>query len=152
MLSRVSHMTILSVIICMMNVGYQRATRLSQALVHLVTARASLFMDQRVSGLPIRATSFLRQSASICLDKSSTVSSSSSLKLWSSKQGVETFLSAHNIFQRTLSHDLPCCMTTPQFLREVSLPGNFSVPPAENRDSNIFLYSSITVSFDLHSR
>ena len=31
------------------------AKRLSQALVHLVTARASLFTDHKISGLPIRA-------------------------------------------------------------------------------------------------
>ena len=33
----------------------KRAKRLSQALVHFVTARASLFTDQRMSSLPIRA-------------------------------------------------------------------------------------------------
>ena len=33
----------------------KRAKRLSQALVHFVTALASLFTDQRMSGLPIRA-------------------------------------------------------------------------------------------------
>ena len=33
----------------------KRATRLSQALVHLVTARVSLFSDDRMSRLPIRA-------------------------------------------------------------------------------------------------
>ena len=33
----------------------KRANRLSQAFVHFVTARASLFTDHRISGLPIRA-------------------------------------------------------------------------------------------------
>ena len=33
-----------------------RFRRLSQALVHFVIDRASLFTDQRISGLPIRAT------------------------------------------------------------------------------------------------
>ena len=33
------------------------AKRLSQALVHFVTARASLFTDHKISGLPIRAKS-----------------------------------------------------------------------------------------------
>ena len=33
----------------------KRAERLSQALVHSVMARASLFTDHEVSGLPIRA-------------------------------------------------------------------------------------------------
>ena len=32
----------------------KRAKRLSQALVHFVTARASLCTDQRMSGLPLR--------------------------------------------------------------------------------------------------
>ena len=42
-------------------------------LVHLVTDRASLFTDQRMSGLPIRTCEHT-------LDNSPTVSSSSSLK------------------------------------------------------------------------
>ena len=33
----------------------KRAKRLSQALVHFVTARASLLTDHQMSGLPIRA-------------------------------------------------------------------------------------------------
>ena len=33
----------------------KRAKRLSQAFVHYVTARASLFTDHTISGLPIRA-------------------------------------------------------------------------------------------------
>ena len=33
----------------------KRAKRLSQTLVHFVTARASLFADQRISSLPLRA-------------------------------------------------------------------------------------------------
>ena len=53
MLNRVSHVTILSVIICVMY-EIKRAKRLSQALVHCVTALASLFKDQRMSSLTIR--------------------------------------------------------------------------------------------------
>ena len=33
----------------------KRAKRLSHAFVHFVTARASLFTDHQISGLPIRA-------------------------------------------------------------------------------------------------
>ena len=51
----VSHMTILFVITCVMSARDQRFKRLSQALVHFVIDRASLFTDQRMSGLPIRA-------------------------------------------------------------------------------------------------
>ena len=49
-----SHMTILSVVTCVMKY-IKRAKRLSQALVHLVTDRANLFSDQKMSGLSIRA-------------------------------------------------------------------------------------------------
>ena len=34
----------------------KRAKRLSQALVHFVAARASLFTHHRMTGLPMRAT------------------------------------------------------------------------------------------------
>ena len=47
----------------------------------------------------------------------------------------------------------PCRRTTLQFLREVfSHPGNFSIAPAEIRDSNNYLCCSIIISFNLHSR
>ena len=35
----------------------KRAARLSQALVHFVIDRASLFTDHKISGLPLRAKS-----------------------------------------------------------------------------------------------
>ena len=58
-----------------------------------------------------------------------------------------------NISQRIFEHVLPCRRTTQPSLREVfSHPGNFSVAPAEIRDSNISLYLSIIISFSLHSR
>ena len=44
----VTHITILPVVTCVMNVG-------SQALVHFVTDRASLLTVHEMSGLPIRA-------------------------------------------------------------------------------------------------
>ena len=95
-----------------------------------MTARASLFTDQRVSGLPMLAK--YKHFKTVCehtLGNSPTVSSSSFLKLWSSKHGVETLykymlsvfcVPAHNIFPRKPSHVLPYRMTTRQFLREVS--------------------------------
>ena len=54
MLSSITHVTILSVVICVMK-EIKRTKRLSQALVRLMTARASLFTEHRMLGLPIRA-------------------------------------------------------------------------------------------------
>ena len=48
-------MTILLKFTRVVYVEDQRAQRLSQALVHLVTARASLFTDHRMPGLLMRA-------------------------------------------------------------------------------------------------
>ena len=73
MFSGVTHMTILS---CEINL----AKRLSQACVHLVTDLASLFTDQRMAGLPIRAKH--KHFKTICeqtSDNSPTDSSSASL-------------------------------------------------------------------------
>ena len=127
MLRCITHMTILSTVIRVLYAGYQ--TRLSQAFVHFVTARTSLFTDQRMSSLPIRGK-YKFVFKTICeyiLDKSPTDSSSSSLKWWSSKQKLET---CHNyslfVCQFTIplfalfSHVLPCHITMRQFLREVS--------------------------------
>ena len=69
----------------------KRAKRLSQALVHLVTARASWFTDRKISGLPIRAK--YKHFRTICeqtFDNSPTDPISSSLNWWSSMHGVET--------------------------------------------------------------
>ena len=56
-----------------------------------MTARASLFTYQRMSGLPILAKyKHFKTNCEHTLDKSPTVPSSSILKLWSSKRGVET--------------------------------------------------------------
>ena len=52
-------MTILFVVTCMMNVRDQRDNRLSQALVHFVIDRASLFTDHRISGRPERISILL---------------------------------------------------------------------------------------------
>ena len=41
--------------VCELVLGVKRAKRLSQALVHLVTLRANLFTDQRMSGPPMHA-------------------------------------------------------------------------------------------------
>ena len=101
----------------------KRHYRLSQASVHLVTDRASLFTAQRMSGLPIRARH--KHFKTICehtFDNSPADSSSSSFKWWSSKQGLETlfhcsailFATSQYISQRIFEHVLPCRRTTLQ--------------------------------------
>ena len=64
---------------------------LSQALVHFVIDRASLFTDHTISGRPIRAK--YKHSRTIwehICDNSPTDFISSSLKWWSSMHGVDT--------------------------------------------------------------
>ena len=69
----------------------KRFRRLSQALVHFVIDRASLFTDHRISGLPIRAK--YKHFGTIWehpFDNSPTDFNSSSLKWWSAMHGVDT--------------------------------------------------------------
>ena len=68
MLSRVSHMTMLSVVTCVVNVEIQRAKRGSQAPVHLVTDRqvCSLTKECQVYQF-VPGTSISRQFVSILL-------------------------------------------------------------------------------------
>ena len=62
-----------------------------QALVHFVIDRARLFTDHRISGLPIRAKfQHFRTIWEDIFDNSPTDFNSSSLKWWSSMQGVDT--------------------------------------------------------------
>ena len=137
----------------------KRDNRLSQALVHSVIDRANLFTNQRMSGLAIRAryTHF----KAICdhtFDNSPTDSSYSFLNWWSSKHGLETlyncfvflfassqYLSTHLWARPSMSWDHATVLAW-----GLSHPGNFSVA-AENHDSNSFLYSSMMISFGLHS-
>ena len=74
-------MDILSVITRVVDVGIARAKRLPQALVQFVTARPSLFTDQRMSGLPIRAKyKHVKTMCEHTFDVSPTISNSSFLK------------------------------------------------------------------------
>ena len=60
----------------------KRAKRFLQDFVHFVTARASLFTDHKISGLPIRAKySHFRTIYAQTVDNPPTDSFSSSLKL-----------------------------------------------------------------------
>ena len=72
-------------------VEINHAKRSSQALVHIMAARASLFADHKISGLPMRAK--YRHFRTICeqtFDNSPTDPHSSSLNWQSSMHGVET--------------------------------------------------------------
>ena len=146
----------------------KRTKRLSQAPVHFVSARAGLLTDQKMSGLPILTeyTQFniIREQTSA---SSPTDSTSSCLNWWSSRQGLDFVQLLHLIvcqfavslgtFLRVSFH----VMRPSDRLRvndhaivfpwDFSQPGDLSVALAEIRDSNIFLYSSLIFSFDLHS-
>ena len=109
----------------------KRAKRLSQALVHLVTARAHLFTDHRMSGLPMRAK--YRHFKTICertFDNSPTDPNSSSLnelmviKAWSCNcpQMLVVFVRQLAISLHTfLCIDLPYHRTMIKCLRQASL-------------------------------
>ena len=63
----------------------------SQAFVHFVIDRASVFTDHRISGLPIRAKyKHFRTIREHTFDNSPIDFISSLLKWWSSMQGVDT--------------------------------------------------------------
>ena len=70
-----------------------RFKRLSQALVHFVIDRASLFIDHRISGLPVRAKyKHFRTIWEHTFDNSPTDVNSFSLKWLSSMHGINTFV------------------------------------------------------------
>ena len=104
------------------------AMGLSQTRVHLVTAVASLFTGQRMSGLPILAKSRnFRTIRERSFDNFPVVSSSSFSKWWLSRHGMETLyissafcLPVRNIFPLISSHVLPCQKTKLLVSREIS--------------------------------
>ena len=128
MLCCIPHMATLSVIVRVMK-EIKRAQRVPQAPVHLVTARASLFTDQKnvKSSNSVPNTSISRQSVRIILTIFQPIPVPPS---WSDGHPSEalrlctTVLSyyspIHKIFQRTFPRDLPYRMTMRQFLRQVS--------------------------------
>ena len=137
------------------------AKRLSEALVHFVTARGVYVQKKRLSGLPIRARyKYFKTICEYLFDNSPTDSSSSSLKLRSSKQGVETLcncsvflfassqhLSTHFFAFPSISYD-----HANFFAWGFSHSNNFSSAPAEIRDSTMALFWSIILSFGVPSR
>ena len=128
----------------------------SDARVHFLTDRASLLTDHRMSGRPIRAKYKLFNKIWEQTSDNSPLFSffffwfggrpNKDEKLW--KVAASFCLPILNF-----EHVFPSRRTTLKFLREVwSHPGNFSVAPAEIRDSNILLYCPIFFLFCLHSR
>ena len=156
MLHRITHMTILSVVTHVTNVGYQkRANRLSLSRVHYVTAVASLFTNLRMSSPPILAK--YKNFKTICehtSDNAPTVCSSSFFEVMVVKTWCRDLNQLLIVFvcqnATSFNHVLPYHKTKRLFLRQVS-PNRvtFSVAPAEIRKSNIFVCSSTMFSFDL---
>ena len=146
-MSRVAHVPILPVVTCVNKCMKSiLPIRLSQACVYLVTDRASLFTDQRMSGLPIRAKyKHIKTISEQTTHNFPTDSSSSFLNWWLSKQGVETlynfcvFLLAGSQYLST------------HFFHEVSPIKEFF--SCSSRDSWFeHSVSSKMVSLGLHSR
>ena len=128
----------------------KRAKRLSQAFVHFVTARASLF--HKISGLPIRDKyrqfrTFFEQT----VDNSPTDSFSFSLNWWSSVHSVATldkfvesfyfassqYLSTHFFAWPSMSLDQEDIVSASGFRK--ALVRSFSLARAQILDSNIFI-------------
>ena len=125
---------------------------MSQALVHFVTARASMLTDHRISGLLMRAEE------SNTFDKSPTVFQFFSLELLIIDTRCGHSIQLLDVFVRQFAvpfNAFPCVSrhVAGQRYHSSVLPesGNCSAAPAEIRDSSIFLYSS-TRLFGLHSR
>ena len=140
-----SHMTVLLVITCVVNVRNQR----SQAFVTCCCP----FCDC------VPRTGILRQFESRHLQNFSHCFKVFFFNWWSSRHGVETVKNCSiilfakwqwfNAFLRLSFHVVgPRVNVCTNFLRS----RNFSVAPAEIRDSNISLSSSTILSFGLHSR
>ena len=105
MLSRVSHMPIRSVVTCLMNVGDQTIQAFVTSSCQCCDC-SSKFVSQTKGQVChfVPTTSILKNT--ICehtLDKFPTVSCSSFLKLWSSKQRIETLYNC-SVFLFANSH------------------------------------------------
>ena len=130
----------------------KRAKCLVQTFVHFVSARASLFSDLKISGLPIRAK--YRHFRNLCeqtVDNSPTDSISSSLNWWSSIHGVAIlyncwvvlFASSQFLFKHfsawpSMSWDHEDIVSASGF-SVAFVCGNFSIALAKNLDSNMLL-------------
>ena len=139
-----------------------RFRRLSQALVHFVMDRASLFTDHRISGLPKRTKyKHFRTIWEHVLNNSPTDFVSSSLKWWSSMHGADTLRSccvvllAKSQYRSThflVWHDLPYSKTTKRidFFRAWKFfscsCGIFGIKLGSVFVNNIFAYFTMSLS------
>ena len=138
------------------------AKRLSQAFVHFVTARASLFTDHKISGSTIPTCAKIEIFQNICaqtVDKSPADSFSSPPNWWSSMHGVRGLVSLLSRFTRkfAISFHAFLCMTFLPSHRTMKIPFRhqvspwllflvfFSVAPAESLDSNILVWLSLLI-------
>ena len=162
MLCRVSHMTILSEIVCVMN-GRNQPCQASVTCLSPVCEWSRKLVDwpENVrSSNSCQLQAFQDNVWANFWKKSPNDSSSSCLNWWSSRQGLDYFgqLLHFLVFHFTVSLNAFLSMSFRVIGPRYSLclrfchPSNFSVAPAEIRDSNILLYCSIIVSFGLHSR
>ena len=159
-MSRVTHMTLSSVVTRVMNVWFQSCQTSVTSLCPFGDS-SSKFIDSPWNvGLPIRAK--YKHFKTKCehtffLMILQLIQAAPFWIRWLSKQGLVQLLclfdcqfavSLNGIFE----HVLPCRGATQPSLREVfSHPGSFSIAPAEMRDSNISLYCSIWFhSFRIH--
>ena len=115
-LSRVCHMTILSTIIRVMNIGHQTSWATVTASCPFGDWSSKFVTDQRMSGLLIRVKyDYFSTIYEYKLDSSPTISISYFLTFWLSKQGVETlyncsvflFVNSHYLLTHFFSHVLP---------------------------------------------
>ena len=122
----------------------KRASGRSHVLVHLVTDRACLCAFHNLSGLPIRTTyKHFKTRCEHTSDKSPTGSSSSFLKLWSSKEGFDTLYSS-SVFLFDNSQSLSTHFwARPSMSWDHGLKffpsWEFSAAPTEIRDSKHFV-------------
>ena len=158
MLCRVTHMTILPVVFCVMNVGNHACQpSVTRSCPYGDCASKFVYCPQDVWSTNSSQVQAFQDDLRTYIGQ---LILQLFLKLWSSKQDVETvcgcsvFLFASS---QCLSTHFWACPSMSQdhatdFAWGFSLPGNFSVAVAEIRDSNISLYCSMMISFSLHSR
>ena len=104
-LCRVSHMTMLTIVICVMNVWNQSCQSFVASLSPFVTDLESLFTDHKMSGRPSRAKyKHIRTIWEHTFDNSPTDPNSSYLNWWSSRHGVVTLYSCWVVLFASSQH------------------------------------------------
>ena len=139
-------LTKLSGVFCNMNMWRNLINRLSHTWVHLKLHESVYWQTikyQDVQFMSGTSTSWQIVSIPLIQVPLSWIDDHPSRNLKLCAIAQLSYLSIHYIFPRISEHVLPYRKTMQLFLREVfSQLSNFSVVPAEIRDSNIFVYSS----------